>query len=87
MRGADFGGAPEGTPELYFTDPEGILIQVQDARYCGGNENLVKYDRNTGDRIRVGVLKRNGGLQAVDKSGQTQLLLHRECRKSSNGRA
>ena len=30
------GGAKEGTPELYFTDPDGLLIQVQDAKYCGG---------------------------------------------------
>ena len=30
------GGAPGGTPELYFTDPDGILIQLQDATYCGG---------------------------------------------------
>lgn len=36
MRGADRGGAPEGTPELYFTDPDGILLQLQDMRYCGG---------------------------------------------------
>lgn len=36
MRGADRGGAPEGTPELYFTDPDGILLQLQDIRYCGG---------------------------------------------------
>jgi hypothetical protein len=34
------GGAPGGTPELYFTDPDGILIQLQDARYCGGNGYL-----------------------------------------------
>jgi catechol 2,3-dioxygenase-like lactoylglutathione lyase family enzyme len=37
MRGPDRGGAPEGTPELYFTDPDGILIQLQDMSYCGGN--------------------------------------------------
>ena len=36
MRGADFGGAPEGTPELYFGDPDGIVIQVQDDTFCGG---------------------------------------------------
>jgi catechol 2,3-dioxygenase-like lactoylglutathione lyase family enzyme len=36
MRMPDRGGAPEGTPELYFTDPDGILIQLQDPRYCGG---------------------------------------------------
>jgi catechol 2,3-dioxygenase-like lactoylglutathione lyase family enzyme len=32
------GGAPgTGTPELYFTDPDNIAIQVQDAKYCGGS--------------------------------------------------
>ncbi|MDD9959323.1 MAG: VOC family protein [Gammaproteobacteria bacterium] len=36
MRGADRGGAPDGTPEVYFTDPDGILLQLQDASYCGG---------------------------------------------------
>ena len=36
MRMEDRDGAPEGTPELYFTDPDGILIQLQDATYCGG---------------------------------------------------
>lgn len=24
-------------PELYFNDPDGISIQLQDARYCGGS--------------------------------------------------
>jgi catechol 2,3-dioxygenase-like lactoylglutathione lyase family enzyme len=36
MRGPEAGGAKEGTPELYFTDPDGITIQLQDLRYCGG---------------------------------------------------
>jgi catechol 2,3-dioxygenase-like lactoylglutathione lyase family enzyme len=36
MRGEDRGGAKEGTPELYFTDPDGILLQIQDVSYCGG---------------------------------------------------
>ena len=36
MRGAEFGGAPEGTPELYFGDPDGLVIQLQDSTYCGG---------------------------------------------------
>ena len=40
MRGPDRGGAPEGTPELYFTDPDGILLQLQDPTYCGGNGYL-----------------------------------------------
>ena len=36
MRMENRGGAKEGTPELYFTDPDGILLQLQDVRYCGG---------------------------------------------------
>ena len=40
MRGAADGGggpgAPEGTPELTFRDPDNILVQVQDVGYCGG---------------------------------------------------
>ena len=37
MRMENRGGAPGGTPELYFTDPDGVLIQLQDAKYCGGS--------------------------------------------------
>jgi len=36
MRMENRGGAKEGTPELYFTDPDGILVQIQDTSYCGG---------------------------------------------------
>ena len=36
IRREDTGGAKEGTPELYFTDPDGITMQLQDVRYCGG---------------------------------------------------
>ena len=36
MRGEEFGGAPEGTPELYFGDPDGVVIQLQATTYCGG---------------------------------------------------
>jgi catechol 2,3-dioxygenase-like lactoylglutathione lyase family enzyme len=36
MRMEDRGGAKGGTPELYFTDPDGILMQIQDVTYCGG---------------------------------------------------
>lgn len=43
MRGADFGGAPSGTPELYFGDPDGIVVQLQDSNYCGG-EGLLGED-------------------------------------------
>jgi catechol 2,3-dioxygenase-like lactoylglutathione lyase family enzyme len=39
-RGADAGGASEGTPELYFGDPDGITVQLQDPRYCGGAGRL-----------------------------------------------
>jgi catechol 2,3-dioxygenase-like lactoylglutathione lyase family enzyme len=34
------GGAPGGTPELYFTDPDGILLQMQHFTYCGGGGYL-----------------------------------------------
>jgi catechol 2,3-dioxygenase-like lactoylglutathione lyase family enzyme len=37
MRMENRGGAKEGTPELYFTDPDGLLIQLQDVTYCGGS--------------------------------------------------
>jgi hypothetical protein len=36
LRMENRGGAPGGTPELYFTDPDGLLIQLQDVKYCGG---------------------------------------------------
>jgi hypothetical protein len=36
MRMENRGGAKEGTLELYFTDPDGILLQIQDVSYCGG---------------------------------------------------
>jgi catechol 2,3-dioxygenase-like lactoylglutathione lyase family enzyme len=35
-RGPDAGGAKEGTPELLFGDPDGIICQLQDASFCGG---------------------------------------------------
>ncbi len=40
MRMEDRGGAKGGTPELYFTDPDGIVMQLQDVRYCGGSGSL-----------------------------------------------
>lgn len=41
MRMPDRGGAaPNGTPELYFTDPDGLVIQLQDPKYCGGGGML-----------------------------------------------
>ncbi len=36
MRGAEFGGDPGGTPELYVGDPDGVVVQLQDTSYCGG---------------------------------------------------
>jgi catechol 2,3-dioxygenase-like lactoylglutathione lyase family enzyme len=36
LRMENRGGAPGGSPELYFTDPDGLLIQLQDVSYCGG---------------------------------------------------
>ena len=40
MRMENRGGAKEGTPELYFTDPDGLLMQIQDVSYCGGGGYL-----------------------------------------------
>jgi catechol 2,3-dioxygenase-like lactoylglutathione lyase family enzyme len=40
MRMENRGGAKEGTPELYFTDPDGLVIQLQDTKYCGGAGRL-----------------------------------------------
>jgi catechol 2,3-dioxygenase-like lactoylglutathione lyase family enzyme len=41
LRMENRGGAPgTGTPELYFTDPDGLVIQLQDSKYCGGGGYL-----------------------------------------------
>ena len=40
LRMENRGGAKEGTPELYFTDPDGIPIQLQHISYCGGGGYL-----------------------------------------------
>ena len=41
LRMENRGGAPgTGTPELYFTDPDGLVIQLQDTKYCGGGGYL-----------------------------------------------
>lgn len=40
LRMPNRGGAEGGTPELYFTDPDGILLQLQDLSYCGGGGYL-----------------------------------------------
>lgn len=40
---ANNGGGPTsplGTPELYFTDPDNIRMQIQDVSYCGGSGRL-----------------------------------------------
>jgi catechol 2,3-dioxygenase-like lactoylglutathione lyase family enzyme len=40
MRGEEFGGAKEGTPELSVGDPDGIIVQLQDTTYAGGAGRL-----------------------------------------------
>jgi catechol 2,3-dioxygenase-like lactoylglutathione lyase family enzyme len=42
QRASNGGGptSPLGTPELYFTDPDNIRIQIQDVSYCGGSGRL-----------------------------------------------
>jgi catechol 2,3-dioxygenase-like lactoylglutathione lyase family enzyme len=40
---ANNGGGPTsplGTPEVYFTDPDNLRIQLQDVGYCGGSGRL-----------------------------------------------
>jgi catechol 2,3-dioxygenase-like lactoylglutathione lyase family enzyme len=42
QRASNGGGptSPLGTPEVYFTDPDNIRIQLQDVSYCGGSGRL-----------------------------------------------
>ena len=40
LRMPERGGAEGGTPEVYFSDPDGIPIQLQDTSYCGGGGYL-----------------------------------------------
>ena len=40
LRMPNRGGAEGGTPELYVTDPDGLAIQIQDVKYCGGGGYL-----------------------------------------------
>ena len=40
MRMPNRGGFETGTPEVYFSDPDGISIQLQDSTYCGGGGYL-----------------------------------------------
>jgi catechol 2,3-dioxygenase-like lactoylglutathione lyase family enzyme len=37
LRMPNRGGAADGTPELYFIDPDGLSVQIQDTTYCGGS--------------------------------------------------
>ncbi|MDO9475460.1 MAG: hypothetical protein Q7L07_02020, partial [Pseudohongiella sp.] len=34
------GGAEGGTPEVYFSDPDGIHVQLQHHTYCGGGNEF-----------------------------------------------
>jgi catechol 2,3-dioxygenase-like lactoylglutathione lyase family enzyme len=40
LRMPNRGGVEGGTPEVYFSDPDGIRIQLQDVAYCGGGGYL-----------------------------------------------
>lgn len=40
LRMPNRGGAEGGTPELYFSDPDGLHIQLQHVDYCGGGGYL-----------------------------------------------
>ena len=49
MRMPNRGGAAKGTPELYLTDPDGILLQLQDVKYAGGGGYLGEKRGNVND--------------------------------------
>lgn len=36
LRGPEAGGSLDGTPHMYFGDPDGIVVQLQHPSYCGG---------------------------------------------------
>jgi catechol 2,3-dioxygenase-like lactoylglutathione lyase family enzyme len=40
LRMPNRGGSEGGTPELYFIDPDGLSVQLQDTTYCGGSGPL-----------------------------------------------
>lgn len=40
LRMPERGGAPGGTPEVYFSDPDGIQLQLQHSTYCGGGNEF-----------------------------------------------
>lgn len=40
LRMPERGGAPGGTPEVYFSDPDGIQLQLQHQTYCGGGNEF-----------------------------------------------
>jgi hypothetical protein len=53
-------GAKEGTPEFYFTDPDGLVIQLQDVSYCGGggvlgNVHRMGWARGLVSRVGAGL--------------------------------
>jgi catechol 2,3-dioxygenase-like lactoylglutathione lyase family enzyme len=52
IRREDRGGAKDGTTELYFTDPDGIVMQLQDVTYCGGAGSLGEVCASTANRAR-----------------------------------
>ena len=45
------GGAKEGTPELYFTDPDGLIVQLQSFK-GGAGDSLIKLADEGGVELR-----------------------------------
>jgi len=45
MRGPEAGGAKKERPSCPFGDPDGIVIQLQDPRYCGGAARSATFAR------------------------------------------
>jgi catechol 2,3-dioxygenase-like lactoylglutathione lyase family enzyme len=57
-RGPEAGGSPDGTPHVYFGDPDGIVVQLQHPSYCGGSSvlgNLCNAPEPAGSRPLIAV--------------------------------
>ena len=65
MRDDEFGGAPEGTPELCVEDYDGIVLQLQDTAYCGGEGLLGETCLSTPEPAPSGGLLALRGLQPL----------------------
>ena len=57
----------DGTPELYFGDPDGMVIQLQDTTYCGGAGALGNACCQSGAGTHEGTARRKGSQSLHDR--------------------